>query len=198
MKKSGMTFFLMPGFKQKSRDTQFVWLIKFLKKQGFKVIVVPIKWKNRTISDYVKDFKEFYGKHKTTTNYVLGFSYGAVITLITANELKPKRIYLCSLSPDFKEDIIKMKPWVRKLVGKRRLQDAKKRSGKEMAKGLKIPSVIFYGESEGRVYPQLKVRCEETVKLANDSKLIVVKSASHRLNHFEYMKSLKQELRRIP
>src|SRR5690606_37231643 len=97
-----------------------------------------------------------FHKHKGRQNYVLGFSYGAVIALITANDLKPKKIFLCSLSPDFKEDSKNMKEWIKKLIGKNRYKDIQTRSGRKIAQELKVPSVIFYGEKEGKQYPKLK------------------------------------------
>jgi pimeloyl-ACP methyl ester carboxylesterase len=128
------TFFIIPGFKQKPNDKQFTWLEKFLKEKGFVAIKVPIAWDRRTMSDYVEDFIEVYKKHKSQMNYVLGFSYGAVIALLTANILKPNKIYLCSLSPDFKEDIHSMSPQIKKLVGRKRLAVARKNSGTQVAK----------------------------------------------------------------
>jgi len=189
------TFFLIPGFKQRTTDPQFTWLKAFLRKKGFRAVAVPNEWKNRTISDVAQDFKEFYKKHKSGTTRVLGFSYGAVIALLTANELKPRKIYLCSLSPDFKEDAAGMRPWIRKYIGKRRFQDAGKRSGRKIARALKIPSVVFYGTSEGESYPRLKVRCEETAKLAGNSRLVVVGGAPHKLSHPEYAEAIKQEMK---
>ena len=194
MKKNKETFFLIPGFKQKISNRKFIWLIKFLETKKFRVLGVPIKWNHRTVSDCAKDFEKFYEKHKSKINYVLGFSYGAVIALLTANKLKAKKIYLCSLSPDFREDIIKMKPWIRKLIGEKRFQDIKTRSGKRLAKELKVPSVVFYGELEAKHYPQIRIRCKETVELANKSKVIVVKNAPHDISHIEYKKAIKKEL----
>lgn len=185
--------FLIPGFKQKPTNKCFTWLINFLQNKGFHVIRVSINWEYRTMSDYVKDFKTQYNKYGHGNNHVLGFSYGAVIALISANELRPKKIYLCSLSPDFQEDIIAMKPWIRKLVGKRRIADMKNYSGKKLAKELTVPSTIFYGEVEGKMYPQLKIRCEKTAKYAKISKLIVVKDAPHNINYSEYIKAIKKE-----
>lgn len=179
---------------QSTTDKWIECLSNFLRKRWFKTIVVPIHWKNRTMSDYVEEFEKFYDTHKTATNYILGFSYGAVIAFITANQLKPKKIYLCSLSPDFKEDVTKMKPWVKRLIGKRRFQDAQRRSGKKIARELKVPSLVFYGEAEGKKFPQLRIRCEETVKIATKSRLVIVRGAPHNLSHPEYMKSLKKEL----
>ncbi|MCX6713847.1 MAG: hypothetical protein NTV48_01960 [Candidatus Vogelbacteria bacterium] len=194
MKKTKATFFILPGFGQQASSQGYRWLIKFLETKGFKIFAVPVKWKYRTNTDVANDFIEFYNKHKSGTNYVLGFSYGAVVALMTANELKPNKIYLCSLSPDFKEDTVKMKPWVQRLIGKKRLVDTQKRSGKKLASELEVPSAVFYGEEEAQDYPQLKIRCEETVKLANKSKLVIVKLAPHKIDHPNYVEAIKEEI----
>jgi esterase/lipase len=194
MEKTKATFFILPGFGQQASGPEYRWLIKLLETKGFKVFAVPVKWKYRTNTDVANDFIEFYDRHKSSINYVLGFSYGAVVALMTANELRPNKIYLCSLSPDFKEDTIKMKPWVQRLIGKKRLADTQKRSGKKLASELKVPSIVFYGEEEAQNYPQLKFRCEETVRLANKSKLVIVKSSPHKIDHPNYIEAIKKEL----
>jgi len=188
------TFFLIPGFKMQIRDKSFGWLVKFLKDQGFRVVGVPVKWRYQTLSQNAESFKEFFNKNKGEVNYILGFSYGAVITLLTANELNPKKIFLCSLSPDFPEDTVHMKRWIMKYIGKKRFDDVKTRSGRKLAKELKVPSVVFYGEKEGKQYPRLKVRCEETVKLAKNSKLIIIKNATHKIDHPAYIEAVKKAI----
>src|SRR3989344_4332194 len=188
------TIFIVPGFTDKiERNPKYTWLVKFLKKRWYKVIETPVKWKKRTITDYVSDFKKFYEVNKGKENYILGFSYGAVITFISASELKPKKIFLCSLSPDFKEDVKYMKPWIIKYIGKRRFEDAKTRSAVKIAKSLTMPSVAFYGEREGKVYPDLKARAVETVKLAKKSKLVVVPKAPHDISFFSYKAAIIKE-----
>lgn len=189
--------FIIPGFKEEVKSDQYLWLASFLKRKGLNVFMVPIHWSYKTMNNYISEFKIFYEKNKTQNNYVLGFSYGAVIALLTANDLKPNKIYLCSLSPDFKEDLSNMKKWLLKYIGKKRIKEIKNRSGEEIAKNLNIPSVIFYGEKEAEIYPQLKLRCEETAKLANNSKLIIVKNAPHRISDKEYEKALRQELEKV-
>lgn len=149
------------------------------------------------MNEYVQDFIEIYGKHKSDENYVLGFSYGAVIAFLSANTVKPNKIYLCSLSPDFKEDVSAMTPWMQKYVGKRRIAYSLKTSGREAARNLKIPSVVFYGEAEVKDYPQIKVRCEETVNLAARSKLVVVKESPHQIDFPTYKIAITKELKNI-
>ena len=185
--------FIIPGFKQKATDKQFVWLKKFLTTKGFEVSLVPIKWDHRTMSDYALEFENFYNNNKARENYVLGFSFGAMISLISANNLKPDKIYLCSLSPYFKEDISKIAPGALKYIGKKRVVDSLTRSGRKIAKELTVPGVVFYGEKEASLYPQLKIRCEETAKLSRSIKLVIVKDAPHDISNPEYIKQIKAQ-----
>lgn len=189
--------FLIPGFKQKVNDTCFLWLKKFLKENNLNVLMVPIDWNYKTMADYVAEFKKFYSKNKGDNNYIIGFSYGAVIALMTTEDLKPNKIYLCSLSPDFKEDLIEMKPWILRYIGKRRINEIKKRSGIKIAKELSIPTIIFYGEKEAEKFPDIKKRCEETARYAKNTKLVIVKNAPHDISHPEYITALKKELYKI-
>lgn len=187
--------FIIPGFKQKATDPEFAWIAPFLEKKGFSVVSVPIRWNYRTITDNIAEFKDFYEKNKGKSNYALGFSYGALIALISANDLGLKKLYLCSLSPDFKEDLIGMKSWILKYIGKKRVIDSKTRSGREIAKKLDIPAIIFYGEKEAKSFTNLKKRCEETVRLAQNAKLVVVKNAPHDISCPEYVEAIKKEFR---
>lgn len=194
MKKSDKTFFLIPGFGMQANHKSFRWLVAFLEEKGFKVVKTPVKWNYKTLSKNTLEFIDFFNKNKGGENYVLGFSYGAIITLLSANIVKPKKIYLCSLSPDFKEDRKLMRKDIAKYIGKRRFADAFTREGRKCAKELKVPSVIFYGEVEGKKFPALKTRCEETAKLAKNSKLVVVKDASHKIDFPTYITAIKEVL----
>jgi pimeloyl-ACP methyl ester carboxylesterase len=185
--------FILPGFKQKATDPEFAWIEPFFQKKGFSVVPVPIRWNYRTITDNVAEFKDFYEKNKSKNNYALGFSYGAIIAFISANNLGLKKLYLCSLSPDFKEDLAGMKPWILKYIGKKRVEDMKKRSGRDIAKKLSVPTLIFYGEKEGKEFFNLKKRCEETANLAKRARLIIVKGAPHDISYPGYIETIKKE-----
>lgn len=192
--KKDKVFFLVPGFKEQASDPQYQWLVRHIKKAGWTVVKAPVEWDRTTISKNAQDFVLFFNAHKGQENHVLGFSYGAVIALLTANQLKPKKTYLCSLSPDFKEDTNSMPLWLKKYIGKKRLTDVETRSGRVFAKQLSAPSIIFYGEEEKRESPSLKRRCEETARYAKNSRLVVIKGAPHKIDHPQYMEALKKEL----
>ena len=187
------TIFIITGFKDKASDSQYKWMRTFFKKKGFIVKIPSIKWNHRVMSDYVDEFRQYYEENKSEKNYVLGFSYGAMIAFISAHELKPAKLYLCSLSPYFNEDLRTLKPWWKRFIGIHRLNDFKQYIAKSIAKNLAIPTVVFYGTREAKRYPELKVRCEETSKLAPKAKLVSIKDAPHRVDHPEYVEAIKKE-----
>lgn len=114
--------------------------------------------------------------------------------MLIASEIKTKKLYLCSLSPDFSEDLKFMSSDLKKYIGKKRLLDIENRSGRKIAEKLNIPTIIFYGYKEGQEFPQLKQRCEEIAKLAKNSKLVVVKDAPHQIDFPSYIIALKEEI----
>lgn len=173
-------------------DDQYSWLISYLEEKEYDVFPVPVSWNHTTITKNSADFVTFYNAHKSHNNYVLGFSYGAVIAFMTANITMPKEMILCSLSPDFVEDSEVMPVWLKKYIGKKRFMDTKTRSGKKLAKSLAVETVILYGEKEGKDYPQLKKRCEETSRLAMNSTLVVVKNAPHDISSPAYVEAIKK------
>ena len=190
------TIFIITGFKQNKEDIQFKWMYPYFSEKGFRVKIFAPNWNFHVMSDYVNEFVEFYGKNKSDVNYVLGFSFGAMTAFISAPVIKPSHLYLCSLSPYFKEDLTTLKQNHAIVIGIRRLKDFSNHGAKEIAKLLhNIPIDIFYGENEAEKYPRLKNRCILTHKALPNSKLTVVKNASHKINHLEYVKAIKSQFR---
>jgi pimeloyl-ACP methyl ester carboxylesterase len=186
------TIFLIPGFKTQISDPLYKELVSYLESKNYKVESVPITWNNRTVTQNAQEFLKFFEERKVKNNLVLGFSYGAVIALMTAEQTKPSKLILCSLSPDFKEDAKLMPAWLKKYIGQNRYNDTQTRSAIKLAKSLSAKTVIFYGEKEGVEYPPLKKRSEETAKLAKDSKLVVVKDAPHDISFPAYIEAIKK------
>jgi len=186
------TIFLVPGFKTQITDPVYQKLLSYLRNKNYTIKPVPITWNNRTVTKNAEEFVNYFEKNKGKVNYVLGFSYGAVISLVVAEKIKPKKLILCSLSPDFKEDSKTMPAWLKKYIGVNRYIDTMTRSANILARSLSVKTVIFYGEKEGADYPQLKKRSEETAKLAVNSKLIVVKDAPHDISFPTYVEAVKK------
>jgi len=184
--------FVIPGFKESVRDADYTSLKKFFERKGYCVKLVPITWNYRTMTDYIQQFEDFYSKHKTEKNHVLGFSYGAVIAFSSAEKLGVDRLYLCSLSPDFCEDVTDIQEWMKKYIGVRRLKDCLGRSGRELAKRLSVPTVILYGDKEAIDFPKIKIRAIETKELAKNVKVIEVEGAPHDISFPAYRETIEQ------
>ena len=179
------TFFIIPGFQTQASDEEYSWLVRFLEDRNYLV---------RTVTQNAEEFLQYFELHKTEENYILGFSYGAVIAFITAKKTNPEKLFLCSLSPDFSEDSESMPIFIRKYIGARRYIDTKTRSARAIAKKLKTPTVIFYGEKEGAMYPPLIKRAKETHEFAQNAKLVLVPEAPHEIDFPTYQYAIKSEL----
>jgi len=184
--------FIIPGFRESITEGTYKNLKKFFESKNYLVKQVPISWDYKTMSDYIRQFEDFYAKNKSESNHVLGFSYGAVVAFSSAEKLGIKKLYLCSLSPDFVEDVAGMQDWIKKYIGIRRLEDCLTRSGREIAKKLNIPTIIFYGEKEAAEFPQILTRTLETKKLAKNVRVVEVKEAPHDISHPAYRKAIEE------
>ena len=184
---------MIAGFKHAATEPQYEWMRAFFADRGYTVHVPEIDWNNKVMSDYVRQFSEYFGQHKSDTNHVLGFSFGAMIALITAPELKPDRLLLCSLSPYFSEDLGTLKPSWEKVLGHRRLSDFENFKAKALARQVAAPTTIIYGSHEAKLYPQLKKRCEETAGIITGSKLLVAENAPHEIDFPTYVDVIKSE-----
>src|SRR3989338_505842 len=141
--------YIIPGFGQKTSQKEYREVIKRFKERKFTVIPIRISWKHRVMSDYVKEFLKQL-KHKPSDRVCLfGFSFGAMIAFITAAQLKPRALYLCSLSPYFKEDLPSLKKWWKKYWGKQRMKDFHQFSFNKLAKDIRCKTVLIVGDNAG-------------------------------------------------
>jgi len=184
------TIFLINGFHSQSTEQSFDYLDKHFSNLGYTVQKPHIDWKYKVMSDNVKQFEEFFNTHKTDYNTVLGFSFGAMIAFISAPKLKPDELYLCSLSPYFKEDIkVLNKQWV-KYIGHRRANDFAQFDSSIIASKIFSKTKVFYGTTEAQKYPELKARCIQAATEIKNAKLIIAKDAKHNIEDPGYKKAL--------
>jgi len=141
------------------------------------------------MNDYVIQFLRHYRSEKNTKVYLFGFSFGAMISFLVATRIKVDGLYLCGLSPYFKEDLSILKKSWRKAIGKRRLADFKQYSFDRYAKRIACPVVLLMGTREPiEVYR----RSEIAHRVIRGSELVIVEGASHELR--EYLPALKEVL----
>lgn len=194
------TAFIIAGFNmnQSAADDKYKNLRKTVALKGYRVIPVPFTWNYTTVDQYTERFVTFYNKHKSTKNIVIGNSYGAMVAFLSAPKIAPNRIFLCSLSPFFKEDKDKTSKEYRiKRFGKRRNNAMDLISAKQTARQINATStdvVMLYGEQEKTVYPHLVERVKSTAKDLHKCRLIEVPHAPHSFQDINYIEGIRLAL----
>lgn len=187
--------FIIPGYRQSAKNKAYCEIAKNLKSEGYFPVPVKIPWKNSTISDNVEYFLKVYKNIKTRKKYILGFSYGAMIAFIASTKIRTEGLILCSLSPYFKEDVLKTKKEVFSRLSEKRFNDFSKLHSKILAKRIKSKKVLMvYGGSEAK---SLIRRVRETfVQIeSEEKKLVRLKKAEHEIGSRKYLESILQAAR---
>jgi len=183
--------FLIPGFFDTTELLGYQEITKKLKSEGFEVVNANITWKFKTISDYIAEFIKIYTESKGNYNLVLGFSFGAMIAYLSAEQLNPDKLYLCSLSPYFKEDFNDPKANYEKYIGKKRLKDFKNYSFDEYIKRLHCEITLFLGDSE---IPEVVSRVELARSKLKGAKFIGIKNVDHDISKNNYFEAINNEI----
>lgn len=180
--------YIIPGFTESNKQVPYKKIASYFRSNDIKPIPVDISWKYKTLSDYIEQFFRIYKKNNGNEAYLLGFSYGAMISFVASTKIKPKVQILCSLSPWFKEYLPYMKRYY-KMQGKRRLEDHKNYSFGELSKNITSKTILLVGDSEIK-------ECIRIVKDANkkikNSELIMIKNGKHIIAQKEYQDTLEE------
>ncbi len=190
------TVFIIAGFDlhNTAATDKYIVLENGLKNKGYGIVASDISWKKKTATQYAKEFVDFYNKHSSEKNIVIGNSFGAVVAFISAPETKPDKLYLCSLSPFFKEDRGKrLDSYGIDIFGKRRMEDLWSISVRDMEAKINIANVkttVTYGEKERQTSPTLVARCKDTAKHIKLSQLIEIPNAPHSMADERYSETL--------
>ncbi|MFO0970783.1 MAG: alpha/beta hydrolase [Candidatus Saccharimonadales bacterium] len=189
------TLFLINGYntKRTATDVAFKPLRDGLEVLGYRVVPVDISWRFTTVSQFCQQFRQLYKEQKSDTNIVVGNSFGAMVALITANELRPDLVLLASLSPYFQEDIATEAAYIRGMrFGKKRLADLRQYSAQVLvrqAKSAGVKIIFTYGELEKSKVPYLVERVKKSAKDFNVEPIEVV-SAPHSIKDPVYTEAL--------
>lgn len=183
--------YIIPGFTEQTNLIGYKKLIKSFENKGFITKPIRISWKNKTMGDYVNDFLSQV-RDKEEEIYVFGFSFGAMIALLSASRINPKKLMLCSLSPYFKEDIKRLKKSWKKIIGKKRMKFFQSLSFDKVAKSIKCPTILLVGEKESKI---VQNRVQEAHKLIADSTVFVAKGAKHNISQEEYLEEARRLIR---
>ncbi len=189
----GKVAYIIPGFTESNKQIAYKQIASYFKSKGIKPIPVNVSWKYKTLSDYIEQFFRIYEKNDGNEVYLLGFSYGAMISFVASTKIKPKMQILCSLSPWFKEYLPYMKRYY-KMQGKRRLEDHKNYSFEELSKNVTSKTIILVGDSE--IKECMGIAKDVNKKIKN-SKLIMIKNGKHIIAQKEYQDALEDIISKL-
>jgi len=189
------TAFVLGGFNLNTTATcdAYAPLRKRLAAKGYQVVAADISWRRKLPSQYLKEFMELYEANRTDRNIVIGNSFGAVIALLAASRIGADALYLCSLSPYFKEDKDRPPDAAHevRIFGKRRLEELRSYSADELAAQITDTKVyVLYGEGEHKTCPPLVARCIETAAKIKGARLLEIPRAPHDMSDPIYTNAL--------
>ncbi len=185
--------YIIPGSGESASYPEYKKIASFFKKRKIKPIPIKIDWNYKVMSNYVEQFLSQV-KYENP-DYILGFSFGAMIAFISSNKIKPKTMILCSLSPYFKEDLPKIKDWWKKIAGKKLIKDLDNFSFNKISKNIKSKTILLVGEKEAKICVK---RSKETHKKLKNSKLIIIKDTRHKIRDKRYLDAIKEVINNLP
>lgn len=181
--------YIIPGFSENTSIEGYQQIMKSFKSKDFKVIPIEISWKYKVMSNYIDEFCTQLSHKESDDVYIFGFSFGAMIALISAIKIKPKMLFLCSLSPYFKEDLELMKVSWKHGIGRKRMEDLKNFSFQELSKNINSKTLLIVGEKEPS---EIHKRTNSVHKRVKNSKLFIVKNSKHNISQKEYINKLQE------
>lgn len=116
--------FLLPGFGEQFSYPGYVAATAALERAGWRVVRHSPRWGRRTIENWLADFLAFYRREASSAAQVagVGFSFGALILYLASAEVPFDRLWLCSVSPYFSEDLPKLPALAGRILGVRRMR----------------------------------------------------------------------------
>ncbi|MEJ0054033.1 MAG: hypothetical protein WDN10_04940 [bacterium] len=178
--------YIIPGYGEShTRQRGYDALAEMFKAKGIVPVHIEIDWHGKKPSrfgEYAKQFLQQYEKPRQTETYILGFSFGAIIALISAKQAKPTNLILCSPSPFFTEDMKTFKPALRKWWKENFVESDY--SFDAIAPMIRQKTYVIVGDKED-------VECGKRARAAKrnirNSQLVTAKGAKHNISQKEYL-----------
>lgn len=178
--------YLIPWYKHDIKTPWYMELIKKLENLWYEVCFVEISWKFRVMTDYVNQAQKQIKSYGDEV--VLGFSFWAMIALKVAENKKFQRVFLCSLSPYFSEDLPLLPKYYMLHLWVRRWHDFSKNYSENTIKNiLKNEYSIIYGWDESE---RLQNRNKKMIEKLNIKEVSVVPWVWHDIANSDYRENI--------
>lgn len=191
------TIFIIPGYRHVPSQKAYQSLSEILKSEGYEPILVTIPWRKTTISENTEYFIKTYNKSKTKRNYILGFSFGAMIAFLAATKISVDGLILCSLSPYFQEDLPQKKRFSHSPIQADRYEDFSKLHFATLVKKLKVKKIhLLYGSKEARSLIRRVNDAFEQINL-EEKYIQRIKATDHNIGDKRYLQSIHQVAQKL-
>jgi pimeloyl-ACP methyl ester carboxylesterase len=190
------TVLFVPGYQEAIRSRDYPSVIEAIEKQGYKVKFIAIKWSRTTIDDWTKELDAIYDEYNPQQTILAGFSYGAMISFVSALKRNPSELWLFSLSPYFAEDLKSknMKPSWLKNIGHRRVTAFNNLNFQNLSKEIKCKTLLFVGRLEIDGWLVIDERSTAAHKYLKRSELIVIENVGHDVADRHYISEIANHI----
>lgn len=183
--------YLIPGWNEYTSQKEYQKIKLCFENKGYEVVEISITWKRRVMSQYVDEFLSQCIHTKNNKVSVLGYSFGAMIAFISSRYISYTNMYLCSLSPYFKEDLCLVPQSWKEKLGIEKINNFSTILFDETIEYWNpSPNIyLFFGEEE---HPLLIRRVKDAHTKIKNSQLISVPNCKHQLSHKNYLEKLEE------
>jgi pimeloyl-ACP methyl ester carboxylesterase len=196
------TVFIIAGYilgQSAATIKEFDEFEQLLQAKGYVVVRVDILYNEHIHSTYIAEFISRYKALKTKKNIVIGNSFGAVVALFSAAQFQPDELYLCSMSPFFKETLQNKQfyDYAVREFGSSRTEDLATYSMYDQASvinRLHVPVHFTYGELETGVYTHLVDFNKDYQPFFTNSDIRKIPHAPHGFRDPNYYRALVELL----
>jgi hypothetical protein len=179
------TAYIFPGYAE--RASAYETVRKIFARKGYRAVVVRIHWRYKTFSSYLHEFFAQYENPDEEPVVLFGFSLGAVLALLLATVLKPEHLYLCSLSPFFRENLRAQKRSTQRSLGEKKWEELQSLSLSELARCVTCPVDLCVGALE---IGAMKRQAGAAHRQMNRSTLHIIPGAMHDIRSGKYPAAL--------
>ncbi len=130
------TLYIIPGWEDTPRLKAYTSLGLLAKKKGYEVFYITVNWKKHLSKQSFQI---------ENNSIVFGFSLGAILAKMVAQNIPVKHLILGSVTPNYNFTNLKIRKELVKIIGKEFVEDIEKNLKK---KNLAKKQTILYGELE--------------------------------------------------
>ncbi len=189
--------YIIPGFRQHPTQKAYRELTKLLKHEGYRPVPVRISWKETTLSENTAYFLRQFNKNQAKKKYILGFSFGAIIAFLASTKVRSSGLILCSLSPYFKEDLVKARASSMSSITTRRFDDLSQLRCSSLAKQIKAKqTLLLYGTKEAKPLIDRVLKAYRHIASPRKS-LVRVIETEHDISDTRYLQTIQRAARTL-